>query len=64
MSEQLNALVRPVCTIMVVLAMCIAFTRQTFVWQLDVKDAFIGMAGIIIGWYFGKRDATREGGTT
>ena len=58
--ENLNTSIRPLCALIVVSAMSAAFIRQTFAWQLDVKDAFIGLTGIVVGWFFGKRDAQND----
>ena len=59
--DMLNAAVRPIVTLLVVLSLCIAFLVG--VWRGDVKlsvDAFIGIVGMVIAFWFSQRQAAKD----
>ena len=60
-ADLLNAAVRPFAAIAVIGSLCAAFMWQVFGGPLDVKDAFIGVGGGVLGWYFGKREGEKAG---
>ena len=59
--DVLNAAVRPIVTLMVVVSLCLAFLVG--VWRGDVKlsvDAFIGIVGMVIAFWFSQRQAAKD----
>lgn len=53
--EVLNGVVRPLGAVLFAVTFCAGF-----VLRMIPEAAFTATTGLVIGWYFGKRDAVRD----
>lgn len=53
---EVDRIVRPYVVVMVVTTLCVMA-----LWKGEFKDALIGLAGTVVGFYFRGRDAAKKG---
>lgn len=65
MTDRINQLVRPYCAIILISTFCLVFMWGVYAEKPVIgSDAFCGVMGVVLTWWFKSRDEKNERDTT